>query len=252
MTEPRVGLSHGRNTALAAAKSRYVVFLDDDALAEPGWLAGYRRFFEDPPARDIAAAGGAVIPLYDAPPPRWLAASANTLNVAAGACPMTGRSLPWGCNFACDRVRALAVGGFGTQLGRRGAGMGAHEETDLFQRLRTAGYSAWWLPDAPIRHRIASHRLRVGFHWYSAFASGRSAAAVRLRERPDRWRKCGLLMGRLVTTPILSLLYLVVALATAPFRHGQIAAKAMAGAARAMGMLWQLLLNTPGILREGL
>jgi GT2 family glycosyltransferase len=247
--EPRVGLSHGRNTALATTESRYVLFLDDDALAEPGWLAGYRRFLEAPPAGDLAAVGGAVIPWYDAPPPRWLAESENRLNFAEVACRMTGRSLPWGCNFACDRVRTLDVGGFGTQLGRRGGGMGAHEETDLFHRLRSAGYSIWWLPGAAIRHRIGSDRLRVGFHWYAKFASGRSTAALRLRERPGRWRQRGWLAGRLLTMPILSLWYLVRAVLTVPIRGGQIAVKATASAARALGMLWQLLLDTPRILR---
>jgi GT2 family glycosyltransferase len=233
------------------ARSRYVVFLDDDALAEPGWLAGYRRFLEEPPARDIAAVGGAVIPRYDVPPPGWLPRSENRLNFAEIACRMTGRSLPWGCNFACDRARTLSAGGFGTRLGRRGAGMGAHEETDLFQRLRTAGYAIWWLPDARVRHRIGAHRLRIGFHLYAAFASGRSAAAVRLRERPGRAGQCALVLGRLLTMPMLSLLYLAGAVATAPLRQGQIAVKAMASAGRTLGMLWQLLLETPRILRGG-
>lgn len=252
VTEPRVGLSHGRNMALATARSRYVVFLDDDALAEPGWLAGYRRFLEKPPASDIAAVGGAVIPCYDAPPPRWLPQSANTLNFSDVACPMTGRSLPWGGNFACDRVRTLAVGGFGIQFGRRGTGMGAHEETDLFQRLRTAGYSVWWLPGVRIRHHIDSHRVTVGFHCYAAFASGRSTADLRLRERSGRWEQCELLAGRLVTMPIVSLVYLAVAVAMAPLRQEQIAVKAMARSSRALGMIWQLLLDTPRILRGGM
>jgi GT2 family glycosyltransferase len=246
--EPRLGLSYGRNTALTSAKSRYVLFLDDDALAEPNWLAGYRRFLETPPAPDIAAAGSMVIPRYDVPVPRWLAHGENTLNVAAVACPMAGRSFPWGCNFVCDRVLALALGGFDTRLGRRGERMGAHEETDLFLRLRAAGYSVWWLPYAPIRHRIASHRLRVGFHCYSALASGRSAVALRLRERPGRRRQCELLLGRVLMAPIVSLAHLAVALVTAPFRDGQMAVKSMAVAARSFGILWQLLLETPRIL----
>lgn len=252
VTEPRVGLSHGRNMALATARSRYVLFLDDDALAEPGWLAGYRRFLEQPPAADIAAVGGEVIPHYDSPPPRWLPQSANTLSFADVACPMTGPSMPWGCNFACDRVRTLAVGGFGIQFGRRGTGMGAHEETDLFQRLRTAGYSVWWLPDVRIRHHIDSRRVTVGFHCYAAFAAGRSKADLRLRERSGRWEQCKLLAGRLVTMPILSLMHVVVAVAMTSLRREQTAVKAMARASRSLGILWQLLLDTPRILRGGM
>lgn len=248
VTESRVGLSHGRNAALAAAMSRYVIFLDDDALAAPGWLAGYRRFLETPPARDIGAAGGAVVPSYDVPPPGWLAEGENTLDFADVASPMTGPSWLWGCNFACDRVRTLEVGGFYERLGRRGDGMGTHEETDLFRRLRVAGYSVWWLPDVPIRHHIASDRLSIGFHCYAAFAAGRSTATMRLREQPGRWRQYQLLVGRFATMPLLALTHLVVATGTAPLQRGQIAVRALAKAARALGMFWQLMLEAPRVI----
>jgi hypothetical protein len=140
------------------------------------------------------------------------------------------------------------MGGFDTQLGRHGAKMGAHEETDLFHRLRAAGYAVWWLPDAAIRHDIDSQRLTVGFHCYSALAAGRSTVALRLRKRRGRWQQVGFLAGRLLTTPILGPLYLGVALITAPFRQGQIAVNALAIAARNAGILWQLLVKTPDIL----
>ena len=248
VTEPRLGLSHSRNTALAEARGRYVIFLDDDAVAEPNWLAGYRRFLTKPPAADIAAAGSVVTPHYDGAPPRWLAPTENALHGWVSPRVMTGRSLPWGCNFACHRALALSIGGFDTRLGRHGAKMGAHEETDLFHRFRAAGYSVWWLPDAPIRHDIDSHRLTVGFHCYSALAAGRSTVALRLRKRPARWQQCGFLAGRLLTTPILCPLYLGLALLTAPFNQGRIAVNALAVAARNSGILWQLLAQTPDIL----
>ena len=45
---PNGGLSRARNTGLAAAIGDWVTFIDDDDLAEPGWLAAFRQLTTDP------------------------------------------------------------------------------------------------------------------------------------------------------------------------------------------------------------
>src|SRR5262249_32670617 len=42
LCEPRAGISHARNAAVAAASCRYLAFLDDDEEASPHWLASMR------------------------------------------------------------------------------------------------------------------------------------------------------------------------------------------------------------------
>jgi glycosyltransferase involved in cell wall biosynthesis len=45
---PNGGLSRARNSGLAAARGRWVTFIDDDDLAEPGWLASFIAQADDP------------------------------------------------------------------------------------------------------------------------------------------------------------------------------------------------------------
>ena len=41
VNEKRPGISHARNTGVAAAAGRYLVFLDDDEEPAPDWLAAF-------------------------------------------------------------------------------------------------------------------------------------------------------------------------------------------------------------------
>ena len=52
-------ISRGRNLGIAAARTPLVAFLDSDACAEPGWIAGARHAFGAAP--DAAVVGGGVV-----------------------------------------------------------------------------------------------------------------------------------------------------------------------------------------------
>jgi succinoglycan biosynthesis protein ExoM len=61
--EPRTGLASVRNAALRAARGRFVIFLDDDQLPQPGWLMAFVNAAE----RGAKAAFGPLAPLYEEP-----------------------------------------------------------------------------------------------------------------------------------------------------------------------------------------
>src|SRR5437867_1570833 len=68
--EPRLGVSHARNTGIRHAQADYLAFIDDDARALPDWVERILAAFAetDPPPFVV---GGQIMPLYEHPPPTW-------------------------------------------------------------------------------------------------------------------------------------------------------------------------------------
>jgi glycosyltransferase involved in cell wall biosynthesis len=73
ITEPVVGLSRARNTGARAARGDVIAFIDDDAVAEPDWLAKHAATLRD---ESLTATAGRVLPTSSASPAaqRWIAA----------------------------------------------------------------------------------------------------------------------------------------------------------------------------------
>jgi glucosyl-dolichyl phosphate glucuronosyltransferase len=216
--EEELGLSTARNAALKRAHGRFVLFLDDDATAEPGWLAAYQKFLSAPPSEKIAVVGGAVFPDYEIPPPEWAGASTG---FHRGDLPkrLPYRDSPWGCNVAYRREAALAVGMFDSRLGRKGEQMMTREESDLNLRLQDAGYEIWWLPGAGILHFMPASRLKFRATMSSWFAEGCSSAIQRAKSHRAGWDRTMYRLARILVAPFHAAAHLVAALFLLPFNR---------------------------------
>ena len=240
--EKELGLSAARNAALNKALGQYVLFLDDDATAEPDWLGAYQRFLSKPPSERIAVVGGAVFPEFEVPPPKWTNTDiAFDLGDSQKRFPY--RDSPWGGNSAYWREPALAVGMFDTRLGRKGKKMMSREESDLNLRLQDAGYEVWWLPGAAIRHFVPASRLAFSATMLAWFAGGRSIAIQRLKSRHNGWDRELFRAGRIVAAPFHILIHLLAALIMLPLSYPKSVGH-LFQICRNCGLAWQLLVET--------
>src|SRR5260221_6299281 len=148
------GIVFARNAALASARGQFALFLDDDEVAEPGWLAAYAEFLRHAPSAQVACVGGPYIAQYETPPPAWLSPSYGSYEVGGGRRALTGKTNLASGNCAYRTDNALRAGGVA-------AGLVRYEDSELNGRLRAMGYEVWWLPTARVRHLISPDRFRL-------------------------------------------------------------------------------------------
>ncbi len=158
----RPGLSNARNIALREVTTPYVAFMDDDAIAATDWLENIARFFHDA-KQAVAAVGGPVAPIWEAPRPTWLhdelLGYVGLLDLGDQLLEIGSRQWLIGANIAYQRDALNAVGGFRTDLGRRGTILISNEELELQARLREARFRLFYCPDVRVRHRVPPERL---------------------------------------------------------------------------------------------
>lgn len=176
----RRGLAGARNSGIAMATSDVVAFIDDDAQAEPQWLARLMGPFADP---RVVACGGAVSPTWEERPPPWWPREFDWV-VGCSYVGLPSASGPVrnviGANMAARRDAAVAAGGFALGIGRVGSHPAGCEETELCIRLLRNRPDARivYEPAARVRHRVPAQRLSWRYFRSRCFAEGVSKALV--------------------------------------------------------------------------
>ncbi len=189
--EPRLGLSHARNRAVRTARGRWIVWLDDDVLVDPGWLRAYQRAVERWAGAGFL--GGPIQPRFEHAPPEWLIANGSRLagvygtrDLGTAPIELDRSSLPFGANMAV-RVDIARRVPFDPQLGLSGCDRLVGEETDHLHRIVDLGYRGWWVPEARVEHVIGAEQLTLGHVRRFFEGLGRAVGLKRGPDFPASW-----------------------------------------------------------------
>jgi glycosyltransferase involved in cell wall biosynthesis len=177
--EPMLGLSHARNRGVAEARGELVAFLDDDAVAQPGWLEAVLDAFRTHP--QAVALGGRVDLLWPGRRrPRWLPPGADAVyagtDFGTNARRLAFPEMPVGANMAFRKAQLARLGGFDPRLGRRGTRLVSGEEQALFAQMAEEGLDVWYEPHARVEHHVIPNRVNRRWFVRRAYYQGWSMA----------------------------------------------------------------------------
>lgn len=212
VVEPRIGLSHARNTGMAESRSDVTAFLDDDAVPDEKWLESLLQPFSDPHVSTVT--GRVVTPESTPLTSDQMAArrlSNHDPNWFEAAC-FGGLGL--GSNMALRKSSCKGTTIFDVRLGR-GAPFQIGEENCAFARLLSLGHIATYVPSAVVYHppfhrasieQEARNSITYWMLLYSEFPSHRGDLrrflVNRLRKRKLTWPRDSQDPGEIINSPL--------------------------------------------------
>jgi glycosyltransferase involved in cell wall biosynthesis len=161
VVEPRPGLSRAKNRALREASGDFVAYIDDDEVADPGWVEEFGRALRRHPRAD--AVTGLIVPAeLDTQAQLWFEQfGGHSKGRGCHPAVLTADSVfsplyplpPFGAggNAVIRRSALEAVGGFDEALGA-GTRTRGSEDTKLFTQLLLRGGEVIYWPSAFVRH----------------------------------------------------------------------------------------------------
>jgi glycosyltransferase involved in cell wall biosynthesis len=172
--EAELGLTPARLAGIAAAQGDVLVFVDDDNVLAPNYLANALAFF-DAELR-IGAAGGILEGEFEVPPPQWMAPHLNLLGIRDfGPRPIQALIYdqvgPWEPIGAGMVVRLpvarhyarIAVDPRRRSLDRRGRGLASCGDTDMARCAPELGFALAYEPSLRLLHLMPAARLRYRY-----------------------------------------------------------------------------------------
>ena len=191
LIEPTLGLCNARNAGWRATTSPLVAYIDDDALAGPGWIGAVVTAFSAG-GPELGCVGGRVDPIWEAARPSWLSDQVSLgltiVNWSPAPRQILDLKTEWlvGANLAVRRTALQAVGGFSPGLDRVGHRLLSSGDVHLVQRIIDHGFRVEYHPAMQVRHRVPAARLTQAWFRRRYFWQGVSNAVMELLDPRPR------------------------------------------------------------------
>ncbi len=160
---PQKGLSYARNAGMWNAKGEYLLFLDDDVLADYYLLEEIYSGYKYHPS--VGIVGGQVILDKPFPTPKVIRKGWEPLwsqfKISGNRFREVTQQFefPYGANYSVRRSAIWRVGGFRACYGRVGNDFAGGEETALAFKMLEIGYGIGLQPKAKVLHRVDYSRF---------------------------------------------------------------------------------------------
>ena len=180
--EPRRGIPQARNTAIRCAgeQADFIAFVDDDEVAEPGWLEELLRVQREFSA-DVVA--GPVLSRHDEGTPAWVIRGGHfeharyrdgqQLTTAATGNVLIASRVLRGLKEHFDESRALSGG----------------TDVQFFCRVKQAGYSIVWADNAIVHEFVPASRATAGWILKRCYRHGTTRGARMIEFGTGRLRR---------------------------------------------------------------
>ena len=159
--ETSQGLCFARNRGIQEAKGKFIVYMDDDGIADSNFLEVQYNFLID--FDYVIGLGGKIIPRYVDGKPRWidgiLEGLVSKVDHGDKVFQYSGKKYPVGCNMTYRKDILVEVGMFDTGIGQVGDNLVRGDETELYERIKKRNQPVYYLPKSRVEHVIEKNRL---------------------------------------------------------------------------------------------
>lgn len=173
--EPRVGLSHARNAAIAHCKTPWIGFIDDDSTIEARFIQQALKHIKE---GKVKVFGGHIESEWSFGRPKWLRHDFGSKPIISNQIMLLEEDYLWGGNmFFCLSILRNNEG-FNGQVGLFGSIRGYSADNLIQKKLRSDGLQILYDPYLIVHHTVLPEKLRWYWHVKWAYYTARDGLFI--------------------------------------------------------------------------